>query len=268
MIPRRVSRPEAALPRATVLALVVAMVVACSDGTSTRAVPDTSGRLYTKAAAPTQTVETGISVQAEPTTGRPFGLYVPTNYTTATQWPLAVMLHGNGASGEGMVLDFDAFAEEAGVVVVTPNSRGPTWDRILGTDGEYGPDVAHIDAVLKWAFDHIAVDPARISLGGFSDGGTYAILIGLKNGDLITRVAGLTPCVDVPSDRVGMPEVFISHGIHDQVLPIDDCSRFTVPRLRDRGYTVEFVEYDSDQGNGHFITEAVATQAMNFMAGR
>jgi phospholipase/carboxylesterase len=262
-----VFRSEALLRRATVLAMLVA-TGACSDGTSTRTVPDTSGRLYTKAAAPTQTVETGLSVHTEPATGRPFGLYVPTNYTPTTQWPLAVLLHGNGASGEGMLLDFDTFAEEAGVVVVTPNSRGQTWDRILATEGEYGPDVVHIDAVLKWAFDHIAVDPVRVSLGGFSDGATYAVLIGLKNGDLITRVAGLTPCVDVPGDRVGMPALFISHGIHDQVLPIDDCSRFTVPRLRDRGYSVEFVEYDSDQGNGHFITEAVAIQAMNFLAGR
>lgn len=257
--------------RARHLAALTAAVIAataCSDGTSTREVPDTSGRLFTKHAAPTQTVATGLSVQTEPATGRPFGLYVPTDYTPGTQWPLAVLLHGNGASGEAMLLDFDTFAQEAGVVIVTPNSRGQTWDRIFGTDGEYGPDVVHIDAVLKWAFDHIAVDPARVSLGGFSDGATYAVLIGLKNGDLFSRVAGLTPCVDVPSDRLGMPLVFISHGIHDQVLPIDDCSRFTVPRLRDRGYTVEFVEYDSDQGNGHFITEAVATQAMNFMAGR
>jgi phospholipase/carboxylesterase len=74
--------------------------------------------------------------------------------------------------------------------------------------------------------------------------------------------------VDVPGNRLGMPQLFISHGIHDQVLPIDDCSRLTVPRLRDRGYTVEFVEYESETGNGHFITAEVATQGMNWMAGR
>lgn len=247
-------------------AFTTGTTLACSDGLSPRNAPDTSGRLYTKAVAPTLTIETGVAVHTEPTTGRAFGVYVPSNYDPSKQWPLAVMLHGHGGSGEGMILDFREYAEAAGVVLVTPNSRGQTWDRILGTDGEYGPDVAHIDAVLKWTFDRVAVDPARVSLSGFSDGATYAVLIGLKNGDLITRIAAFSPCVDVPGNLLGMPEVFISHGIHDQVLPIDDCSRITVPRLRDRGYAVEFVEYDSEQGNGHFITEAVATQGMAWIA--
>jgi phospholipase/carboxylesterase len=242
--------------------------VACSDGATIGSDPDTSGRLYNKVAAPTLTVTTGISVQSETQTGRPFGLYVPTGYDPSTQWPLAVLLHGNGGSGEGMALDFREFAEAAGVVVIAPNSRGQTWDRLLNIDGQYGADVAHIDAALKWTFERVSVDPARVSFSGFSDGATYAILVGLKNGDLFSRVAAFTPCADVPGNRLGMPLVFISHGIHDIVLPIDQCSRVTVPRLRERGYDVEFVEYASEEGNGHFITADVITQAMEWMAGR
>lgn len=261
--------PHRSLSRLPLVAAITAAgVLGCSDGVSTSELPDTTGRLYTRAVAPTLTAPTGLSVQTEPTTGRPFGLYVPTNYTPTKAWPLAVLLHGHGGSGEGMVLDFRTFAESAGLVVVTPNSRGQTWDRLMGNNSDYGPDVAHIDGVLKWMFDRVAVDPALVTLGGFSDGATYAILIGLKNGDVISRIAAFTPCADVPSNRLGMPPLFISHGIHDQVLPIDDCSRTTVPRLRERGYTVEFVEYASEEGNGHYITSEVVRQAMDWMAGR
>jgi phospholipase/carboxylesterase len=252
-----------------VLSVTCASAVACSDG-AVAAGPelDTSGRLYNRVVAPTLTVQTGLSVQNVTPESRPFGLYVPLDYTAGEQWPLVVMLHGYGGSGEGTALEFRQYAESAGVVLVAPNSRGPTWDRLLDDDAVYGVDVAHIDAVLRWTFQRIAVDPARISLSGFSDGATYSILIGLKNGDLFSRVAAFTPCANVPSNRLGMPLIFISHGIDDQVLPIDDCSRFTVPLLRERGYSVEFVEYASAQGNGHFVTADVLMQGMNWMAAR
>jgi len=267
-LPTKSRRPQRRWLHFTLAAACYAGI-SCSDG-AVGAGPeaDTSGRLYNRVVAPTLTVQTGLSVQSVTPESRPFGLYVPLGYNPAEQWPLVVMLHGYGGSGEGTALDFRQYAESAGIVLVAPNSRAPTWDRLLNADAEYGIDIAHIDAVLKWAFQRIAVDPARISMSGFSDGATYSILIGLKNGDLFSRVAAFTPCANVPSNRLGMPLVFISHGIHDLVLPIDDCSRFTVPALRERGYEVEFVEYPSEQGNGHFVTADVLQQGMDWMAGR
>jgi len=38
-----------------------------------------------------------------------------------------------------------------------------------------------------------AADPARVTLGGFSDGATYALSIGLANGDLFPQVIGCSP---------------------------------------------------------------------------
>jgi phospholipase/carboxylesterase len=246
------------------------VLAACGDGVS-RSAPveplDDSGRLAARVVTPTGTVPVGLSVQHTPA-GRPFGLYVPSTYDPQRQWPVTVLLHGAGGSGEGMALTFKDFAEAAGVIVLAPNSSAYTWDRLLGEDAEYGPDIVHINQVLEWGFARIAADPALVSMSGFSDGATYTILIGLKNGDLFSRVAAFTPCAAVPGNRQGMPLIFISHGLDDLVLPIDNCSRVTVPLLQQRGYNVEFVEYPSAQGNGHFVTTEVLTRGMNWLAGR
>lgn len=224
------------------------------------------GRFLARYTARTDTVPKGLSVQTLAPGSRPFGLYVPSTYDTNSVWPVTFLLHGYGVSGEEMALDFQTYAESAGVVVIAPNSYGNTWDLL---QFGFGTDVAHINNVLTWAFQHIAVDPTRLTISGFSDGGTYSLWLGLKNGDLFTRVAAMSPCAGVPNVRYGTPTVFISHGTDDTVAPIDQCSRVTVPILQADNYTVQYVEYSSatdPPGNGHFVTPAVLTQVMTYLS--
>lgn len=223
-----------------------------------------AGRLSATYVTRTGAVQKGLSVQTVATGGRPFGLYVPSTYDSTRVWPVTVLLHGYGVSGEEMALDFQDYAEAAGEVVLAPNSFGTTWDLIQNS--QFGADVQYMDGMLTWAFQHISVDPTRLSISGFSDGATYALWIGLKNGDLFTRVAAMTPCTALPQIRTGMPILFISHGKDDTVLPIDACSRVTVPALQADGYSVQYVEYPSAQGNGHFVTPDVLTEAMAWLA--
>src|SRR6478609_7423451 len=42
--------------------------------------------------------------------------------------PLFVMLHGAGGSGQGVIRRVAQAADEAGVAVLAPDSRGSTWD--------------------------------------------------------------------------------------------------------------------------------------------
>ena len=250
-------------------ALLCAGVLAACDSPTADPVdpPELTARLTARVVAPTLTISgTGLSVQTVTEGGRPFGLYVPSTYDPQTTWPLTVLLHGYGESGEGMALSFQEYAEAAGVVVLAPNSYSVTWDLIAFPETPYIVDRPYIDNMLKWAFDRIAVDPARVSISGFSDGAIYALWLGLKNGDLFSRVAMLTPCLNVPRIRTGTPLLFVSHGLDDSVRPIDACSREIVPELIEAGYTVEFVEYPSPDGNGHYVTPTVITQAMTFLA--
>src|SRR2546425_904676 len=79
-------------------------------------------------------------------------------------------------SGEGVLRRVGQAADEAGVVVLSPDSRGSTWDAIR--DG-FGPDVTFLNRALARVFDTVSVDPARIAVGGFSDGASYALSLGL-----------------------------------------------------------------------------------------
>ena len=244
--------------------------VACDPSSTTRTTTPVdsaaiTGRLTARVTSPpTGTVPTGLTVQTLTAGGRPFGLYVPTTYDPARNWPVTVLLHGENGSGEGMVLDFKDDAEAQGVVVLAPNSASSIWDLILNS--QFGVDRTYIDDMLKWAFAHVAADPARVSISGFSYGGTYALWLGLKNGDLFSRIAAFTPCSAVPSIRTGLPSLFISHATDDQVAPVATCSRVTVASLDSAGYTVDYVEYAALAGNGHVLTPAVRTQGMVFLA--
>ena len=42
----------------------------------------------------------------------------------------------------------------------------------------------------------------------------------------------------------GRPRIFVSHGTADQILPIDQCSRVIVPRLRMLKYDVTYREFE------------------------
>jgi hypothetical protein len=72
--------------------------------------------------------------------------------------------------------------------------------------------------------------------GGLSDGASYALSLGLLNGDLFTHVIAFSPGFVAKGTRRGNPQVFVSHGLRDQVLPIDRCSRRIVRDLRGDDY--------------------------------
>ena len=111
-------------------------------------------------------------------------------------------------------------------------------------------------------FETVATDPARLCIGGFSDGATYAVSLGLINGDLFPRVAAFSPGFVIPGATHGKPRFFVSHGSADKILPIDRCSRVIVSRLQKRGYDVTFREFDG----GHDIPPAIAREGMTWIA--
>jgi predicted esterase len=63
-------------------------------------------------------------------------------------------------------------AEAFGVILLLPNSRRLVWDAVIGS---FGDDAAFLDGALAHVFATCAIDPARITLGGLSEGATYAL---------------------------------------------------------------------------------------------
>ena len=185
-------------------------------------------------------------------------LYVPAGYVATKPAPLVLMLHGATGSARGALRPFRDLADDAGLVLLAPDSRGTTWDAIRA---DYGPDIAFIDRALTSVFQRVAVDSARLTIEGFSDGATYAIGVGLTNGDLFQRVIAFSPGFILPVDAHAHPHVFISHGTRDQILPIDQCSRRIVPQLERARYDVEYREFDGP----HAVPPNIARDAVAWM---
>ncbi len=167
-------------------------------------------------------------------------LYAPRTIQTGAL--LAVMLHGAGGNAEHGLHLLRDYADDNGMVLLAPESRKTTWDIIA--ESQYGPDVAFIDDCLSHVFDHYGIDPTHIALGGFSDGASYALSLGLSNGQLFTHIIAFSPGFMAPLQIESKMPIFVSHGTQDNVLPIGPCSRRIVPLLKEQGFPVEYREFE------------------------
>jgi phospholipase/carboxylesterase len=185
-------------------------------------------------------------------------LWVPATPPPERGVPFLLFLHGATQSGAGMLRRVGAAAEQLGIAVLAPDSRETTWDAIRG---DFGNDIVFLNRALEYVFARLPVDPDRTAIGGFSDGATYALSVGLANGDLFPKVVACSPGFIVQAPAHGRPRLFFSHGKFDQVLPIDQCSRVMVPRLRSMNYDVTFREFEGR----HELPPDIALEALRWM---
>ena len=218
------------------------------------------GRLRSRPVRPTAAIGRG-TVRLGLGERRDGSLYVPSSYRPDTPATLVVVLHGAGGSGQSFLGTWRDVAERRGLIVLAPDSRASTWDLVLGG---YGPDVEFIDRALAWVFERCTVDPSRVYVSGFSDGASYALSLGLINGDLFSKVVAFSPGFVVADQRRGKPAIFISHGLYDRVLPIDQTGRRLMTSLKQDRYTVTFREYLA----GHRVPAEIRDAAFRWLAPR
>src|SRR5918912_459588 len=129
-------------------------------------------------------------------------LYVPTGYQASVPAPLVLSLHGAGGDAQGGLYPLQPLADDGGFLVLAVPSRDRTWDAVRDT---FGLDVAFIDQALAWTFARYAVDPDHLAVAGFSDGASYALSLGLANGDLFGQVMAFSPGCRRPGAAAGAP---------------------------------------------------------------
>src|SRR5262249_48318650 len=96
---------------------------------------------------------------------------------------------------------------------------------------------------------------------GFSDGASYALGLGLANGDLFGSVVAFSPGFIPPgAPPSGKPRIFVSHGREDSILPFEVSSRRLVPALTRAGYPVTFREFDGP----HTVPREIAAEAVQW----
>jgi len=186
-------------------------------------------------------------------------LYVPKSYKYGETTPLLVWLHGAGGSGN-VSTTLSALADEFRIIILAPDSREWTWGSILG---DWQPDLDFLQQAIQQARKRCAIDDERIWLGGFSDGASFSLSLGISYGNVFRRVYAGSPGVMQPIAAEGKPSIFISHGRADPTMPIDQTSRRFLPRLKALGYDVTYREYDGR----HTLPPEVLREVIEWMAG-
>ncbi|MCC9136971.1 alpha/beta hydrolase [Pontibacter silvestris] len=189
-------------------------------------------------------------------------IYVPKEYDSSRPAALAVMLHGAGGSAEQGLSLLRQYADANNIILIAPAARKYSWDIIVSD--AFGPDVIFIEQALELAFEKYVIDPAHVAIGGFSDGASYALCLGLTNGDLFTHLIAFSPGFVFTLENTGKPAVFISHGVNDPVLRIDPCGRRIASQLKRQGLAVNYVEFDGV----HEIPAHISGSAMEWFTGR
>jgi phospholipase/carboxylesterase len=183
-------------------------------------------------------------------------LYVPKKYKPGVPMPVMVMLHGAAGSAEDARRLFP-LAEEFGVIIIVPESRGLTWGRSMPGFDE---DVRYLGPAYRHVAEILDIDRGHVALAGVSDGAGYALSMGLAYGNTFNHLVVLAGGQMHPFRYQGKPRLFFAHGVDDEQMPIDLTARKYVPQLKAEGYDVTYHEY---QG-GHRVPPAEIREAFKW----
>jgi phospholipase/carboxylesterase len=241
-----------------------AICLCCLSVATSFGVTAEPGRIVIPTKSSTQTASAGL----QKLSGRNGLLYIPTGH--AEPLPLLVLLHKAGGSPSEWFFgggSYAPYADKGRFIILAPESPRPSW----GTGPKnWGYDYVAINRALEEAFARCVIDRNRLAIGGFSDGASYALSLGLANGDVFSYIIAFSPGFIVraqargridTNNQVRIPAVYVAHGLSDNVLPIASTSRLFVSQLRKNGYDVEFREFSG----GHHVSRQVTDQALNWL---
>lgn len=192
--------------------------------------------------------------------GREAVLVVPEGLPDDTPVPLLVMFHGAGGDANRVLPHLVAHARHRRFLLLAPQSMFATWDIVIAG---HGPDLQRLDGALAAVASHFRLDPACLAFAGFSDGGSYALSLGLTNGDVASHVIGLSAGFMNAFTQTGTPRVFLAHGRSDRQLPIETSAHPHARRLLEGGYDLTLQPFDGD----HVIVPWVVARAVEFFLG-
>lgn len=186
-------------------------------------------------------------------------VYVPKRCIGKRRMPLVVYIHGGGWNST-MVLDAQrALADKYGMILLLPNSASPGQQDVFAgmstgqtqlTPSPTGAtsqvlqsddvDARGIDAAMKQVLRKYAIDPDKIAVMGFSNGGSYALLLGRNNLNVFSRIGALSALLpfygEGPKNDHAM--FLLSGGVAEDMIA---RTLGVTKELRDEGHQVETV---------------------------
>jgi dienelactone hydrolase len=183
--------------------------------------------------------------------GRPYVLRVPDDYRGDEPFPLVVVLGG----GPGRAIPTAQTAQSSlaplGTLAVFPQANGMWWEE---------EPAAAVAALLGEVLADLNVDTDRVTLTGFSNGGTGALLYAARMPHRFAAVASLMggglPFFEGGGDAIDaaaiarIPFLFV-HGDRDEIIP-DGASRRTVAAMR-KANPQAVAELHILPGHGHDV---------------
>ncbi len=146
----------------------------------------------------------------------------PTGYDPNKAYPLMLAFHGSNGTGAGMerITGFDAVADRNGFIVAYPDSVGPRW-QLTGAATEN--DIAFVQELLQAMERSYRIDPARIYLSGYSQGGGMAQDLVCSNAAKFAGIAVNGANLSPARERMCRPAQAITyilfHGTADPLSP-------------------------------------------------
>jgi poly(3-hydroxybutyrate) depolymerase len=178
-----------------------------------------------------------------------FGLHVPESYLPFKDYALVVCLHGAGFTGDAYLERWQARLGEGYILACPTLMSGAWWTR----EAE-----ELVIATISLVQTRYRIDPDRVFLTGMSNGAIGAYLIGAHHAP---RFAGIAPMAGGLDDvllpllaNLARTPVYIIHGAHDQVMPVQ-LSRTIAGELRRLGIPHVYREHTRvhPQAGGHFF---------------
>jgi polyhydroxybutyrate depolymerase len=166
---------------------------------------------------------------------RTYLVHVPPNYSPKKPLPLVVVIHGafDTAAGMEKYSTFSDLADRESFIVMYPNGMGifglfQHWNaghccgKAANDDVD---DVGFIASAINDVRVRLQIDPSRIYMVGFSNGGMLAYRFAAERGDILAAVAPLAASIggrrseDAPQWRIPDPvkplSVITIHGMAD-----------------------------------------------------
>lgn len=153
--------------------------------------------------------------------------------TPADRVPLVVVLHGRGGNGPSTadLTGFDEVADENGFIVVYPTGVDNQWNYVDGIPGyDFDvPDRAFLRELVAELAGRYPVDPQRVYVAGFSNGGYMAQRLACDAADLFAAfasvgAAGYGGQPEICGDPEPVPILFM-HGTADAIVPFAGLRR-------------------------------------------
>lgn len=163
-------------------------------------------------------------------------VYAPPSYDPNQPTPVVVLLHGRPSNGAGMALlsGMNSVADRHGFIVVYPDGLDNEWnshfDIAAGSISLTGrsstlpqDDVEFLKTLMGDLREDLNVDPARLYLGGFSNGGFMTHRMACSAGDTFAAFAAVGAALYVELSRYCTRSpptpILLMHGTGDPSVP-------------------------------------------------